>query len=228
MKSISVTSDNIVDGRVVEGAYAQDESITELIVPEGVTDIGEVAFYGCTNLRKLTLPQSLRYIREEAFGETALEELEVPEGMELIAEKAFYSCEKLRKIEVPGRDTVVETDAFGCCDNIKEAYVAAGYPDGLRPHEELQYTLFWCSCPERHSEATGERARRYISENEELVMEWIIKTGNVPAMSGIASNDLLRGSTGSYIERANLKGRREITALLMSMPRHEDDGEFDL
>ncbi len=228
MKSIIISSENIADGRVIEGAYAQDESITELIVPEGVSDIGEVAFYGCTNLRKVTLPQSLRYIREEAFGETALEELTVPGGTELIAEKAFYSCDRLRKIEVPGRDTVVETDAFGCCDNIKNAYVAAGYPEGIRPHEELQYTLFWCSCPERHSAVTAERARRYIHDNEELVMEWIIKTDNVPAMSGIASNDLLRGSTGSYIEQANHEGRREITALLMSMPRHEDNGEFEL
>lgn len=228
MKSIIISSENIADGRVIEGAYAQNESITELIVPEGVSDIGEVAFFGCSNLRKVTLPQSLRYIREEAFGETALEELTVPESMELIAEKAFYSCDRLRKIEVPGRDTVVETDAFGCCDNIKNAYVAAGYPEGIRPHEELQYTLFWCSCPERHSAVTAERARRYIHDNEELVMEWIIKTDNVPAMSGIASNDLLKGSTGSYIEQANDKGRREITALLMSMPRHEDNGEFEL
>ena len=228
MKSISVAPEHIVDGRVTEGAYAQDESITELIIPEGVTDIGEVAFYGCTNLRKAVFPQSLRYIREEAFGETALEEVIVPESTELIAESAFFSCERLRRIEVPGRDTVIETDAFGCCDNIKEAYVAAGYPDGLRPHEELQYTLFWCSCPGRHDPATGERARRYIRDNEELVMEWIIKTGNVPAMNGIASNGLLRGSTGSYIEKANREGRKEITALLMSMPRHEDNGEFEL
>lgn len=228
MKSVIISSDNIIDGRVTEGSYAQDESIEEIIIPEGVTDIGEVAFYGCNKLRKAVFPQSLRYIREEAFGETALEEVRVPEGIELIAEKAFYSCEKLRRIEVPGRDTAVETDAFGCCDNIKEAYVAAGYPDGLRPHEELQYTLFWCSCPGRHSAATGERARRFIQDNEELVMEWIIKTGNVPAMSGIASNGLLRGNTGRYIEQANLKGRREITALLMSLPRHEDDGEFEL
>ena len=218
----------ITNGRLIEGAYTQDESLTSVVIPEGVTDIGEVAFYGCTGLKEVVFPASLKYIREEAFGETAIEEAILPAGLELIEEKAFFSCEHLRRAEVPGADTVIGSDAFGCCDLLHEAFIAPGYPEGIRHHEELQYTLLWCSCPEKHSAGTSERASAFIRRYEDLIMEWIIKYNNVPAMSGIARLGLLSGDTGKYISAANLAGRREITALLMSMHSHFDESEFEL
>ncbi len=228
MTYMEISPDTIENGRIIEGSYAQDESLTAIMIPEGVTDIGEVAFYGCPKLREVVFPESLKYIREEAFGETALEQVILPEGLELIAEKAFYSCDSLKKIEVPGRNTVIEEDAFGCCDNLTEGFIAAGYPDSVRHHEELQYTLLWCSCPGRHLPETAEHAKRFITNNEELIMEWVIKTNNTAAMSSLARLDLLSGSINDYIIQANEAGRGEITALLMSVPDHNDEGEFDL
>lgn len=228
MTYTEISPDTIENGRIVEGSYAENESLTAIIIPEGVSDIGEVAFYGCINLREVVFPQSLEYIREEAFGETAIETVTLPEGLKLIEEKAFYSCGRLRKIEVPGRDTVVLEDAFGCCDSLTEGYIAAGYPEKIRQHEELQYTLLWCTCPERHRFETSEHAKRFIQDNEELIMEWIIKTNNTAAMSNIAALDLLSKSIYDYIIQSNEAGRGEITALLMSMPNNSDEGEFDL
>ena len=218
----------IKDGRITEGAYAQDTSLTSIVIPEGVTDIGEIAFYGCTELREVSFPSTLKFIREEAFGESGIEEALLPPGLELIGEKAFFSCESLRRAEVPGTQTVIERDAFGCCDRLHEGYIACGYPEKTRHHEELQYTLLWCSCPERHSAETAKRAEDFIHRYEDLIMEWIIKHNNVPAMNGIAGRDLLRGNIGSYITESNLAGTNEITALLMSMRGHAEEGEFDL
>ena len=228
MGRIEIGKDKILNGRIIEGSFAEDLSISSVIIPEGVTDIGEIAFYGCANLREVVFPSSLRYIREEAFGESAITEAILPEGLELIEEKAFFSCESLCKAEVPGRSTVIGSDAFGCCDNLREGYIACGYPEKTRHHEELQYTLLWCSCPERHTAEASKRAERFIHKYEELIMEWIIKHNNVPAMSGIAGRDLLQGNIGSYITKSNLAGTNEITALLMSMKGHADEGEFEL
>lgn len=218
----------IHNGRLVEGAYAQDESLISIVIPEGVTDIGEIAFYGCTNLREVVFPSSLRYIREEAFGDSGIEEVILPSGLELVGEKAFFGCDALRKIEVPGKDTLIESDAFGCCDNLTEGFIAAGFPEGIRHHEELQYTLLWCSCPEKHTPETAAHAASFIHKYEELIMEWIIKQNNVPAMSGIVKSDLLTGNINNYIQASNLAGRSEITALLMSVHSHFDEGEFEL
>ena len=228
METIIVDDSLIIDGRITEGACIEDESLVSLVIPAGVTDIGEVAFYGCANLRQVVFPDSLKIIREEAFGETAIGEVILPAGLELIEEKAFFSCAALRKIEVPGRDTVVGSDAFGCCDLLHEGYIAAGFPEGIRHHEELQYTLLWCSCPERHSAETCARAEAFIHRYEDLIMEWVIRYDNIPAMSGISRLGLLNGDTDKYIAAAGLAGRSEITALLMSMQRGFDERDLEL
>lgn len=228
MNQQSIDTSRIINGRVTEGAYAQDETLTSVVIPEGVTDIGEIAFYGCVNLKEVVFPSTLRIIREEAFGESAIREAILPPGLELIEEKAFFSCESLSRIEVPGQSTVIGSDAFGCCDNLHEGYVAPGYPPGIRHHEELQYTLLWCSCPGKHSPETSERAVSFIHRYEDLVMEWIIKHNNVPAMSGICRTALLQGDISSYLVKSNAAGTSEITALLMSSGSQFDEGEFEL
>ena len=228
MKKILIDDPLIKDGRITEGAYMQDESLVSVVIPEGVADIGEAAFYGCPNLRRVVFPESLKIIREESFGDTGLEEAILPSGLEMIEEDAFFSCEALRRIEVPGRDTVICRDAFGCCDHLQEGYIAAGFPKGIRHHEELQYTLLWCSCPERHGADTCAQAEAFIRRYEDLIMEWVIRYNNVPAMSGIARLSLLSGNTDRYIRAAALAGRNEITALLMSMRGGFDESEFEL
>ena len=228
MEKTVIDGSLIKDGRLTEGAFMEDDSRISVVIPEGVTDIGEVAFYGCSNLKQIVFPESLKFIREEAFGETALEEVLLPPGLELIEEKAFFSCEALRRIEVPGKDTMLGPDAFGCCELLHEGYIAAGFPEDIRHHEELQYTLLWCSCPERHSAETCARAEAFIHKYEDLIMEWVIKYNNIPAMSGISRLGLLNGDTDRYISDANRAGRSEITALLMSMRGGFDESEFEL
>ena len=120
MEKTVIDGSLIKDGRITEGACMQDESLVSVVIPEGVTDIGEAAFYGCTNLRRVVFPESLKIIREESFGDTGLEEAMLPSGLEMIEEDAFFSCEALRRIEVPGKDTVIGKDAFGCCDHLLE------------------------------------------------------------------------------------------------------------
>ena len=137
MSVLTIDPAKIRGGRLIEGAYAEDESITSVIIPAGVTDIGEVAFYGCRNLREVTFPAGIKYIREEAFGDTAVREVILHPGMVLLEEKAFFSCERLKKLEIPDKRTAVGSDAFGCCYDLFEGYVACGYPGNAKHHEEL-------------------------------------------------------------------------------------------
>ena len=253
-----IWNEKIVDHRLVEGAFAEDETLTELVIPEGVEDIGEVAFFGCVNLRSITLPESLKIIREEAFGESGLESVRIPEGTERICEKAFFSCPDLARIDVLSPDTAIETGAFGMCPNLLEGYVACGYPaescppelimsgsptrdllyEGaaeedaayLNPPEELLYTLLWCTCPERHGAETSARAEAFIRKNEKLVMEHILKNGNTAAMNGLASRKFLRPENiGGYIDEAGARHETEIVALLLTAAAGADgEDEFAL
>ena len=226
----SVTKRMLKGTRLKEGAFAEKEDLTEIILPDEIEDIGEVAFFGCTGLRHIRLPKNLKIIREEAFGECGLESVEIPEGVELICEKAFFSCKNLRRIDVIPKNVVIEVDAFGDCPNLLEGFVARGYPQKTNPPEELQYTLLWCTCPERHSEETAARASAYIRNNEALIMERILKFNNTAALNGIAKLGLLRGENiNRYVEEAGKNHQTEIVTLLLDAARNAgEEDEFSL
>ena len=62
-------------------------------IGRGVTSVGKLAFYGCTALESVTLPNSLTSIGDYAFcGCTALESVTIPSSVKSIGDYAFYNC----------------------------------------------------------------------------------------------------------------------------------------
>ena len=64
---------NITNGLCIEGnklLYCSDRSLTNIIIPDGISEIGEKAFAGL-NLRKVTIPNSVTKIGDKAFCECA-------------------------------------------------------------------------------------------------------------------------------------------------------------
>ena len=73
--------------------YLNDQEITSLEIPEGVSKIGKNAFQKCSDLTSLTLPDGITSIGENAFLRcTGLTSLTLPEGITSIGESAFYYC----------------------------------------------------------------------------------------------------------------------------------------
>lgn len=62
------------------------------------TEIQSRAFYGCTNLHTVTLPQTLEIIRSSAFACTGLKSIHLPGALRLIGESAFQSCSSLASV----------------------------------------------------------------------------------------------------------------------------------
>ena len=101
------------------GAYA--DRITAVVIEEGIHDIGEMAFYGLTNLKSVTLPSTIVEIRDCAFkGCTALEEINFPEGLEKIGPSAFYGCTSLGKVDLPASVTELGEYAFAHCTGLTD------------------------------------------------------------------------------------------------------------
>lgn len=82
-------------------AFAYNDVLEQVTVPEGVESIDADAFKKCRNLRSVRLPASLRYIGEEAFADTAIEEIQLPSGLEEIGAHAFMGCTCLKAFHVP-------------------------------------------------------------------------------------------------------------------------------
>ncbi|MEE3405356.1 MAG: leucine-rich repeat domain-containing protein, partial [Acutalibacteraceae bacterium] len=73
--------------------HAQRENIKTVIIKNGVTSIGNGAFYACKSLTAITIPDSVTSIRESAFsGCTSLTAITIPDSVTSIGNGAFYEC----------------------------------------------------------------------------------------------------------------------------------------
>lgn len=96
----------------------KDYHINKVIVDEGVTSIGDYAFYHMDNIKEIDLPNSLQKIGKQAFEQTMISEVNIPPHVEEICEAAFAGCEYLKKVYFDGGcDALVEIgdNAFLSC-----------------------------------------------------------------------------------------------------------------
>ena len=92
--------DEVNDKKLGDCVFTRTE-IKEVCIPEGVEHIGWCGFENCKQLEKVTLPSTLKRIRNLAFAETAIKEIDIPESIECVEELAFRDCKQLEKIIAP-------------------------------------------------------------------------------------------------------------------------------
>ena len=96
-------------------------AITKVIVEEGVTRIGNYAFYNCSNLHTVEMADSVETIGDFSFeGCTSIEVLTVGNGVTSINYGAFYGCSALQTAKLGNKVTTIETYAFYECKNLTE------------------------------------------------------------------------------------------------------------
>ncbi len=89
--------------------------VKEILLPEGLTKIGESAFYGCTKLTSVTMPTSLTTMGGSAFsGCNLLSSVTFPPttALKVIPTNAFYDCLLTPTIEIPNSITTINSKAF--------------------------------------------------------------------------------------------------------------------
>lgn len=88
---------------------------TEYVVPDTVVDIGDMAFFGCDTLEKVTLPCALEYLGGNAFVECYnLSRITIPGSVWSIAGSTFQDCSNLEEINIENGVESVEADFWGC------------------------------------------------------------------------------------------------------------------
>ena len=107
--------------------YEYRESVKSIVVGEGITEVGERAFYWSTNCTSVTLPSTLIAVREYGFNNLrALEYITLPNNLKIIEFCAFSECVALKTITLPNSVTTVESNAFSNCYALKSAYLSNG------------------------------------------------------------------------------------------------------
>lgn len=87
-----------------------------LVVPEGLTAIGDYTFYGF-DLDRVQIPDNVIRIGNGTFAGNNLESIELPHALQTIGESAFSSC-LLRSVEIPDSVTSIGESAFGYCTKL--------------------------------------------------------------------------------------------------------------
>lgn len=119
------------------------DEITTVYIGEGITDIGEAAFYECRNLSQISLPSTLLGIGKGAFAKClALTDIELPQqltdigsfafqdagirnirlpsGLKTLGEYAASCCARLEQIEIPPYVKTIPTGAFWQCTSLSK------------------------------------------------------------------------------------------------------------
>jgi len=104
-------------------------------IPNGITAIGEDAFYNKVNLEHVKIPSSVKTIHQFAFSFcTNLKSVRIEEGVLSIGFHAFSSCYALTDINLPSSLIEIENEAFLVCESLEEIKT----PTGVLRDDELE------------------------------------------------------------------------------------------
>lgn len=130
-----------------EVSYLNDKNTTKIVIPsthdkKAVTSIGMFAFFGCTSLTSVTIPNSVTSIGAGAFlycrslesiiipnsvtsiggvafgGCISLKNITIPDSVTSIGDWAFQRCTSLESITIPNSVTSIDSGTFGDCTNL--------------------------------------------------------------------------------------------------------------
>ena len=110
-----------------DGAFWGCTSLTSLVIPESVTSIGDYAFVGCDSLTDIVIPDRVTRIGEFAFGGCeSLTDIVLPEGVTSIGGSAFKNCISLIDIVIPDSVTSIGNGTFWDCSSLSKIVLPEG------------------------------------------------------------------------------------------------------
>lgn len=106
------------------------KGITEVVLEEGVRNLGNYAFTGCTQLWNVSIPSTLEVLGYQCLANTDIKQINLPEGLEVMRSNALAWCNNLRSIRIPSSLKVIESEALAC-NNRLDSIVCYVNPNGL-------------------------------------------------------------------------------------------------
>ncbi len=121
----SLTSFDFPDSLTYIGGWAfQSSGLTEVNIPNSVTELGELAFAECGNLTKVTIGNGLSAISAGAFSKCEnLEYVYIPGTVQTIKLLSFAWCPKIETLIIEDGVKLIENHAFSCAPQIYDSLV---------------------------------------------------------------------------------------------------------
>ena len=104
--------------------YSNRESISQVVIDDGVTSIGDEAFYECSSLTSIEIPNSVTSIGVLAFSNcSGLTSVTIPNSVTSIGLGAFADCSSMTSIYIPNRVTGIGVEVFSGCSSLTSIYI---------------------------------------------------------------------------------------------------------
>ena len=117
--TIPETYEKIAVTTIGDGAFYGCTILSSITIPDSVTRIGESAFYNCTHLTSITIPDSVTSIGHSAFWScTGLTSITLPDSLTSIGSWVFEGCINLTSITIPDSVTSIGESAFHWCTGL--------------------------------------------------------------------------------------------------------------
>ena len=107
--------------------HENGNQIRSVFMANGVTSIGNFAFYECISLTSMTIPDSVTCIGNCAFNDcSSLASVTIPDSVASIGVYAFCGCTSLKSVTIPDSVTSIGDYAFGFCTSLTGIWVDGG------------------------------------------------------------------------------------------------------
>ena len=107
--------------------HENGNQIRSVLMENGVTGIGNFAFFECISLTSMTIPDSVTCIGNCAFKDcSSLASVTIPDGVASIGVYAFCGCTSLKSVTIPDSVTSIGDYAFGFCTSLTGIWVDGG------------------------------------------------------------------------------------------------------
>ena len=123
LKKVVITDETVLG----YGAFYNCSGLTSVTIPNSMTNIGPSAFYGCGGLTSVTIPNSVTDIGDRAFYYCGgLTSVTIPNSVTNIGTAAFQDCSGLTSVTIPNSVTDTGDSVFGYCSGLRSVTITDG------------------------------------------------------------------------------------------------------